>query len=146
MKTERCFDQSVILHVHTPTSTNTQPPFCFCVQLVTLYLVKWCSLPYEDSTWELKADIDQSKIEEYERIATHMPSTNRVASICVYENICQLQWVPSSSPCRHVCVCWSATFSFLPPDFNSLTALHRATFLWSHTPWTCGRPNHYECV
>uniref|UniRef100_A0A667YJZ2 Chromodomain helicase DNA binding protein 7 n=1 Tax=Myripristis murdjan TaxID=586833 RepID=A0A667YJZ2_9TELE len=37
-------------------------------ETVTLYLVKWCSLPYEDSTWELKADIDQSKIEEYERI------------------------------------------------------------------------------
>ncbi|XP_048364586.1 chromodomain-helicase-DNA-binding protein 7 isoform X2 [Sphaerodactylus townsendi] len=33
---------------------------------VTHYLVKWCSLPYEDSTWELKQDIDQAKIEEFE--------------------------------------------------------------------------------
>ncbi|XP_072297015.1 chromodomain-helicase-DNA-binding protein 7 [Eucyclogobius newberryi] len=47
-------------------------------ELVTLYLVKWCSLPYEDSTWELKADIDQSKIEEYEQIAARTPSTKRV--------------------------------------------------------------------
>ncbi|XP_031694869.1 chromodomain-helicase-DNA-binding protein 7-like isoform X1 [Anarrhichthys ocellatus] len=47
-------------------------------ETVTLYLVKWCSLPYEDSTWELKADIDQSKIEEYERIAAHAPNTTKV--------------------------------------------------------------------
>uniref|UniRef100_A0A667YAV1 Chromodomain helicase DNA binding protein 7 n=1 Tax=Myripristis murdjan TaxID=586833 RepID=A0A667YAV1_9TELE len=47
-------------------------------ETVTLYLVKWCSLPYEDSTWELKADIDQSKIEEYERIAARTPNTKRV--------------------------------------------------------------------
>ncbi|XP_026168440.1 chromodomain-helicase-DNA-binding protein 7 isoform X2 [Mastacembelus armatus] len=47
-------------------------------ETVTLYLVKWCSLPYEDSTWELKADIDQSKIEEYERITARTPNTKRV--------------------------------------------------------------------
>uniref|UniRef100_A0A3P8WMV5 Chromodomain helicase DNA binding protein 7 n=1 Tax=Cynoglossus semilaevis TaxID=244447 RepID=A0A3P8WMV5_CYNSE len=47
-------------------------------ELVTLYLVKWCSLPYEESTWELKADIDQSKIEEYEHIAARTPNTKRV--------------------------------------------------------------------
>uniref|UniRef100_A0A8C2ZWA0 Chromodomain helicase DNA binding protein 7 n=1 Tax=Cyclopterus lumpus TaxID=8103 RepID=A0A8C2ZWA0_CYCLU len=47
-------------------------------ETVTLYLVKWCSLPYEDSTWELKADIDQSKIEEYERIAARTPNTTKV--------------------------------------------------------------------
>ncbi|KAM8851002.1 LOW QUALITY PROTEIN: chromodomain-helicase-DNA-binding protein 7 [Spinachia spinachia] len=47
-------------------------------ETVTLYLVKWCSLPYEDSTWELKADIDQSKIEEYERVAARTPNTTRV--------------------------------------------------------------------
>uniref|UniRef100_H3CAC9 Chromodomain helicase DNA binding protein 7 n=1 Tax=Tetraodon nigroviridis TaxID=99883 RepID=H3CAC9_TETNG len=47
-------------------------------ETVTLYLVKWCSLPYEDSTWELKADIDQSKIEEYQQIAARSPSSKRV--------------------------------------------------------------------
>uniref|UniRef100_A0A8C6YG49 Chromodomain helicase DNA binding protein 9 n=1 Tax=Naja naja TaxID=35670 RepID=A0A8C6YG49_NAJNA len=35
---------------------------------VTYYLVKWCSLPYEDSTWELKEDVDQGKIEEFEQL------------------------------------------------------------------------------
>uniref|UniRef100_A0A3B4YFJ8 DNA helicase n=1 Tax=Seriola lalandi dorsalis TaxID=1841481 RepID=A0A3B4YFJ8_SERLL len=47
-------------------------------ETVTLYLVKWCSLPYEDSTWELKADIEQSKIEEFERITARTPNTKRV--------------------------------------------------------------------
>ena len=29
------------------------------------YLVKWRSLQYEDSTWELEEDIDPSKIEQF---------------------------------------------------------------------------------
>lgn len=45
---------------------------------MTHYLVKWCSLPYEDSTWELKQDIDQAKIEEYERLVAREPETERV--------------------------------------------------------------------
>uniref|UniRef100_A0A8C7L0W9 Chromodomain helicase DNA binding protein 7 n=1 Tax=Oncorhynchus kisutch TaxID=8019 RepID=A0A8C7L0W9_ONCKI len=45
---------------------------------VKLYLVKWCSLPYEDITWELKADIDQAKIDEYEAVAARQPKTKRV--------------------------------------------------------------------
>ncbi|XP_029110966.1 chromodomain-helicase-DNA-binding protein 7 isoform X2 [Scleropages formosus] len=45
---------------------------------VTHYLVKWCSLPYEDSTWELKADIDQAKIEEFERLMAREPKLTRV--------------------------------------------------------------------
>ena len=36
-------------------------------ETVTHYLVKWCSLPYEDSTWELANDVDNSKIEAFER-------------------------------------------------------------------------------
>uniref|UniRef100_A0A8D0KF16 Chromodomain helicase DNA binding protein 7 n=1 Tax=Salvator merianae TaxID=96440 RepID=A0A8D0KF16_SALMN len=45
---------------------------------VTHYLVKWCSLPYEDSTWELKQDIDQAKIEEFEKLMSREPQTERV--------------------------------------------------------------------
>lgn len=48
------------------------------LQPVTLYLVKWCSLPYEDSTWELKADTDQAKIEEFERVMAREPGLTRV--------------------------------------------------------------------
>uniref|UniRef100_A0A673Y650 Chromodomain helicase DNA binding protein 8 n=1 Tax=Salmo trutta TaxID=8032 RepID=A0A673Y650_SALTR len=31
---------------------------------VVYYLVKWCSLPYEDATWELREDVDEDKVEE----------------------------------------------------------------------------------
>ncbi|XP_051510928.1 chromodomain-helicase-DNA-binding protein 9-like isoform X2 [Myxocyprinus asiaticus] len=45
---------------------------------VVYYLVKWCSLPYEDSTWELKEDVDQTKIEEFKQLQAVKPETNRV--------------------------------------------------------------------
>ncbi|ELW61544.1 Chromodomain-helicase-DNA-binding protein 7 [Tupaia chinensis] len=45
---------------------------------VTHYLVKWCSLPYEDSTWERRRDIDQAKIEEFEKLMSREPETERV--------------------------------------------------------------------
>uniref|UniRef100_A0A8C3XT88 Chromodomain helicase DNA binding protein 6 n=1 Tax=Chelydra serpentina TaxID=8475 RepID=A0A8C3XT88_CHESE len=35
---------------------------------VTHYLVKWCSLPYEESTWELEEDVDPGKIKEFESL------------------------------------------------------------------------------
>uniref|UniRef100_A0A8C3UYU6 Chromodomain helicase DNA binding protein 6 n=1 Tax=Catharus ustulatus TaxID=91951 RepID=A0A8C3UYU6_CATUS len=35
---------------------------------VTHYLVKWCSLPYEESTWELEEDVDPGKIKEFEAL------------------------------------------------------------------------------
>lgn len=88
MKMERCFD---LFHGFEPLPLFSPSPHAHqnlslflrvCVQTVTLYLVKWCSLPYEDSTWELKADIDQSKIEEYERIAARTPNTKKVVSSC----------------------------------------------------------------
>uniref|UniRef100_A0A671S501 Chromodomain-helicase-DNA-binding protein 8-like n=1 Tax=Sinocyclocheilus anshuiensis TaxID=1608454 RepID=A0A671S501_9TELE len=37
-------------------------------ELVVYYLVKWCSLPYEDATWELKEDVDEAKVEEFRKI------------------------------------------------------------------------------
>uniref|UniRef100_A0A671WJ05 Chromodomain helicase DNA binding protein 9 n=1 Tax=Sparus aurata TaxID=8175 RepID=A0A671WJ05_SPAAU len=45
---------------------------------VVYYLVKWCSLPYEDSTWELKDDVDQSKIEEFEQLQAVKPDSRRM--------------------------------------------------------------------
>uniref|UniRef100_A0A9J8BIC1 Chromodomain helicase DNA binding protein 7 n=1 Tax=Cyprinus carpio carpio TaxID=630221 RepID=A0A9J8BIC1_CYPCA len=59
-----------VLDVSKSTDENGEP--------VTLYLVKWCSLAYEDSTWELKADIDQGKIEEFERVMEREPEPKRV--------------------------------------------------------------------
>lgn len=44
-------------------------PFSLSVlQEVTHYLVKWCSLPYEESTWELEEDVDPGKIKEFEAL------------------------------------------------------------------------------
>eukprot|EP00794_Sanderia_malayensis_P019257 gene19257-21185_t len=34
-------------------------------ETVTHYLVKWRSLPYEDSTWELKINVDEPKVKQY---------------------------------------------------------------------------------
>uniref|UniRef100_A0A8C8JS73 DNA helicase n=1 Tax=Oncorhynchus tshawytscha TaxID=74940 RepID=A0A8C8JS73_ONCTS len=59
-----------VLDVSESTDENGEP--------VKLYLVKWCSLPYEDITWELKADIDQAKIDEFEAVAARQPKTKRV--------------------------------------------------------------------
>ncbi|XP_042563774.1 chromodomain-helicase-DNA-binding protein 6 isoform X2 [Clupea harengus] len=35
---------------------------------VTHYLVKWCSLSYEEATWELQEDVDPVKIREFEEL------------------------------------------------------------------------------
>ncbi|XP_064508374.1 chromodomain-helicase-DNA-binding protein 7 isoform X2 [Pseudopipra pipra] len=59
-----------IMDVSRSTDDNGEP--------VTHYLVKWCSLPYEDSTWELKQDIDQAKIEEFEKLMSREPEVERV--------------------------------------------------------------------
>lgn len=55
--------------------------FSILTKPVTHYLVKWCSLPYEDSTWELKQDIDQAKIEEFEKLMSREPEMERVVRI-----------------------------------------------------------------
>uniref|UniRef100_A0A8B9L8R4 Chromodomain helicase DNA binding protein 9 n=1 Tax=Astyanax mexicanus TaxID=7994 RepID=A0A8B9L8R4_ASTMX len=51
---------------------------CVPVCPVVYYLVKWCSLPYEDSTWELKEDVDQTKIEEFEKLQAARVDSRRV--------------------------------------------------------------------
>ncbi|XP_054479542.1 chromodomain-helicase-DNA-binding protein 8 isoform X2 [Anoplopoma fimbria] len=44
---------------------------------VIYYLVKWCSLPYEDATWELKEDVDEGKAEEFSKIQNRPPRLKR---------------------------------------------------------------------
>ncbi|KAG7227376.1 hypothetical protein INR49_000381 [Caranx melampygus] len=46
---------------------------------VIYYLVKWCSLPYEDATWELKEDVDEGKVEEFGKIQNRQPRLKRAA-------------------------------------------------------------------
>ncbi|XP_071959040.1 chromodomain-helicase-DNA-binding protein 8-like [Antedon mediterranea] len=42
-------------------------------EVLVYYLVKWCSLPYEDSTWELDGDVDPLKVKWYERFVEPPP-------------------------------------------------------------------------
>uniref|UniRef100_A0A672UUM7 Chromodomain helicase DNA binding protein 8 n=1 Tax=Strigops habroptila TaxID=2489341 RepID=A0A672UUM7_STRHB len=51
VEVDRILDES-----HSVDKDNGEP--------VVYYLVKWCSLPYEDSTWELQEDVDEGKIGE----------------------------------------------------------------------------------
>ncbi|XP_074646816.1 chromodomain-helicase-DNA-binding protein 8-like isoform X2 [Tubulanus polymorphus] len=46
---------------------------------VTHYMVKWQSLAYEDSTWELEQDVPNTKIEAYERYCHPPPEEDRHA-------------------------------------------------------------------
>lgn len=42
--------------------------------------MKWCSLPYEDATWELKEDVDEGKVEEFKKIQNRQPRLKRTVS------------------------------------------------------------------
>nr|XP_009931798.1 PREDICTED: chromodomain-helicase-DNA-binding protein 8 [Opisthocomus hoazin] len=60
----------------TPLSSSPFPhPWS---QPVVYYLVKWCSLPYEDSTWELKEDVDEGKVAEFKRVQARHPELKRL--------------------------------------------------------------------
>lgn len=67
VEVDRILDES-----HSVDKDNGEP--------VIYYLVKWCSLPYEDSTWELKEDVDEGKIREFKRIQSRHPELRRVVS------------------------------------------------------------------
>uniref|UniRef100_A0A3Q3DIW6 Chromodomain helicase DNA binding protein 8 n=1 Tax=Hippocampus comes TaxID=109280 RepID=A0A3Q3DIW6_HIPCM len=54
---------------HSTDKDNGEP--------VIYYLVKWCSLPYEDATWELNEDVDEGKVEEFNKIQTRQPRLKR---------------------------------------------------------------------
>uniref|UniRef100_A0A3Q2DSU2 Chromo domain-containing protein n=1 Tax=Cyprinodon variegatus TaxID=28743 RepID=A0A3Q2DSU2_CYPVA len=45
---------------------------------VIYYLVKWCSLPYEDATWELKEDVDEGKVEEFGKLLNRQPRLKKM--------------------------------------------------------------------
>ena len=61
--------------------------FCSCLnpaQPVTHYLVKWCSLPYEESTWELEEDVDPAKVKEFESLQVLPEIKHVVTYTCLY--------------------------------------------------------------
>lgn len=48
-------------------------------ELKTYYLVKWCALPYTESTWELLDDInDDIKLKEFIKFNTPKPPPNDI--------------------------------------------------------------------
>ncbi|MBN3326562.1 CHD8 protein, partial [Atractosteus spatula] len=65
VEVDRILDES-----HSVDKDNGEP--------VVYYLVKWCSLPYEDSTWELKEDVDEGKVLEFKKIQSRQPCLKRV--------------------------------------------------------------------
>ncbi|XP_077385171.1 chromodomain-helicase-DNA-binding protein 6 isoform X2 [Festucalex cinctus] len=60
-----------VLEVAVTTDTETG-------EEVTHYLVKWCSLSYEEATWELQEDLDPEKIKEFEEIQKPPPDLRHV--------------------------------------------------------------------
>ncbi|XP_031470735.1 chromodomain-helicase-DNA-binding protein 8-like [Phasianus colchicus] len=68
VEVDRILDES-----HSVDKDNGEP--------VVYYLVKWCSLPYEDSTWELKEDVDEGKIGEFKRIQARHPELKRLVGV-----------------------------------------------------------------
>ncbi|XP_012690756.2 chromodomain-helicase-DNA-binding protein 8 isoform X2 [Clupea harengus] len=55
VEVDRILDES-----HSVDKDNGEP--------VVYYLVKWMSLPYEDATWELKEDVDETKVGDFRKI------------------------------------------------------------------------------
>ncbi|KAG7271939.1 hypothetical protein CRUP_007710 [Coryphaenoides rupestris] len=64
VEVDRILDES-----HSVDKDNGEP--------LIYYLVKWCSLPYEDATWELKEDVDEGKVEEFKKIQDRPPRLKR---------------------------------------------------------------------
>lgn len=60
---------------------------------MTHYLVKWCSLSYEEATWELQEDLDPEKIREFEEVQKlpadlrHVVSRNVKIVVVVLKNM-----------------------------------------------------------
>lgn len=48
---------------------------------VTHYLVKWRSLPYEDSTWELQQDVDPEKVKIFKKFSALPPEEKRKVGV-----------------------------------------------------------------
>lgn len=68
-------------------------PILLCLNLaqpVTHYLVKWCSLPYEESTWELEEDVDPAKVKEFESLQI-LPEIKHVV-MCPCHCLVPLGW------------------------------------------------------
>lgn len=55
-------------------------------EIVTHYLVKWRSLPYEDATWELEEDVDAEKIRKFNELQMVPPDDE--LEVCAVKSLC----------------------------------------------------------
>uniref|UniRef100_A0A672R4X5 Chromodomain-helicase-DNA-binding protein 8 n=1 Tax=Sinocyclocheilus grahami TaxID=75366 RepID=A0A672R4X5_SINGR len=74
VEVDRILDES-----HSVDKDNGEP--------VVYYLVKWCSLPYEDATWELKEDVDEAKVEEFRKIESRPARLKRTVRYCAWKKL-----------------------------------------------------------
>ena len=56
-------------------------------EVVTHYLVKWRSLPYEDATWELEEDVNQEAVRQFNKLHLPPPSEELAVS-CFCADTC----------------------------------------------------------
>lgn len=54
---------------------------------MTHYLVKWCSLSYEEATWELQEDLDPEKIKEFEEVQTLPTELRHMVSRIIIDSV-----------------------------------------------------------
>uniref|UniRef100_A0A4W4GPK3 DNA helicase n=1 Tax=Electrophorus electricus TaxID=8005 RepID=A0A4W4GPK3_ELEEL len=64
------------------------------------YLVKWCSLPYEDATWELKEDVDEAKVAEFKKIQSRQPRLKRTVCSSAWKKLEQSREYRSGNTLR----------------------------------------------
>lgn len=55
-------------------------------EVVTHYLVKWRSLPYEDATWELEEDVDAESIRKFNLLQI-LPPEDQLEVSLVWEGV-----------------------------------------------------------
>lgn len=62
--------------------------------------MKWRSLQYEDSTWELEQDVDPAKIEVFERIR-HTPPKDQWKVFKIFYNMKNINFSLKNDDCSH---------------------------------------------
>lgn len=61
------------------------------------YLVKWRSMQYEDSTWELEEDVDPVKIQQYENNNKRPPKEKWKVKVYNFNSLMILRFL---NPCH----------------------------------------------
>lgn len=71
------------------------------------YLVKWRSMQYEDSTWELEEDVDPIKIEHFLVVNKKPPKDKWKVCIREKKDFCSIVIILTFLPFSLMCTCSS---------------------------------------